>query len=212
MKLNLGCAGKRNKLQADAGIKVISEQLEAAKNNIIAFTDGSSLGNPGPTGCGAVIQLNESHSTPIKLAKAIHKNSNNFEGELQAIEMATDLIRKKMHKKNITIFSDCQSAIQSVASAKVQENYHQIVSNIHTNMRQIQTSNNVPINLNWVPGHCNTKQNEEADHHAKTGATLAKKINKSKDVTINEAKFHNRALSILIWNDRGQLTATNTSH
>lgn len=49
-------------------------------NEILIFTDGSALCNPGPTGAGAVIFLGGYHSTPILLKKSVSPMSNNFTG------------------------------------------------------------------------------------------------------------------------------------
>ena len=208
LDLKIGRAGSRTQEQVNAGRIVIEYQLDAAKDSTIAFTDGSALGNPGPTGSGAVIHMRGLQSTPIKLAKAVHSNSNSFEGELHAIEMATKLISEKPStNRPIHIFSDCQSAIQAVVSPVIQNNYHLVISKIHNNIKQIQTANSNTININWVPGHCNINQNEEADRLAKTGANLAGKVNKQKVITINEAKAHNKSLSSTIWKDRRSSTS-----
>ena len=55
------------------------------ETDICMFTDGSSLGNPGPTGAGACIYPQGLNSTAICLKQAVHPNSNNFVGEIQGI-------------------------------------------------------------------------------------------------------------------------------
>ncbi|KAI8519284.1 hypothetical protein Bbelb_025410 [Branchiostoma belcheri] len=49
--------------------------------DILRFTDGSALGNPGPTGCGAAVYLNGIESTPICLKKAVASSGNNYLGK-----------------------------------------------------------------------------------------------------------------------------------
>ena len=39
------------------------------ERNVLVFTDGSALGNPGPTGAGAVVYLNGYQSVPVLLKK-----------------------------------------------------------------------------------------------------------------------------------------------
>ena len=48
----------------------IREKLKQIKEDeITIFTDGSALGNPGPTGAGAVIYMNGYHTSPILLKR-----------------------------------------------------------------------------------------------------------------------------------------------
>ena len=46
------------------------------------FTDGSALGNPGPTGAGVVIKNNGPESAEIKIAHAVTKMDTSYQGEL----------------------------------------------------------------------------------------------------------------------------------
>ena len=42
------------------------------------FTDGSALGNPGPTGSGVAIKKNGPKSTEIKIAHAVTKMGTSY--------------------------------------------------------------------------------------------------------------------------------------
>ena len=51
-------------------VENIREKLKQIKEDeIMIFTDGSALGNPGPTGAGAVIYMNGYHTSPILLKR-----------------------------------------------------------------------------------------------------------------------------------------------
>ena len=56
--------------------------------DVLVFTDGSALGNPGPTGAGTVVYLNGYQSMPILLKKSVSPMSNNYTGELVDIQIA----------------------------------------------------------------------------------------------------------------------------
>ena len=56
--------------------------------DVLVFTDGSALGNPGPTGAGAVVYLKRYQSMPIPLKKSVSPMSNNYTGELVDIQIA----------------------------------------------------------------------------------------------------------------------------
>jgi len=86
--------------------------------DVICFTDGSTLGNPGPTGSGAAIYLKGLDSIPICLKKSVSSEGNNYIGELHGLLLAAELIKKsKIHGKNIFILCDCKSAIEAVSHA-----------------------------------------------------------------------------------------------
>ena len=68
----------------------ILKQIE--ENEAVIFTDGSALGNPGPTGAGAVVYLNGYQSSPILLKKGVSPLSNNYTGELVGIQIALEFM------------------------------------------------------------------------------------------------------------------------
>ena len=104
----------------------ISSILDGGTNKtMIVFTDGSAQSNPGPTGSGVIIKKQGRNSTPIKIAKAVKYMGSSYEGELEAIKIATEYARDNISPSNdsLHIFSDCQSAISAVTSQN-RENYH----------------------------------------------------------------------------------------
>ena len=54
--------------QVDNVLEIL-RQIE--ENEVVIFTDGSALGNPGPSGAGAVVYLNLYQSSPILLKKVL---------------------------------------------------------------------------------------------------------------------------------------------
>ena len=85
---------------------------------MIFFTDRSAQSNPGPTGSGVIIKKQGQNSTPIKIAKAVKYMGSSYEGELEAVQIATEYARDNISPSNdsLHIFSDCQSAISAVTS------------------------------------------------------------------------------------------------
>ena len=75
----------------EENIKVVLENL--GNDCVAAFTDGSALGNPGPTGAGAVIYLQGLLDNPVCLKKSICSNWNNYIGEIVGIEMALSFLQ-----------------------------------------------------------------------------------------------------------------------
>ena len=71
---------KNTKTDQVENIREILGQID--ENELVAFTDGSALGNLGPTGAGAVVYLKGYHSSPVLLRKGVSPLSNNYTGEL----------------------------------------------------------------------------------------------------------------------------------
>ena len=58
------------------------------ERDVLVFTDGSALGNLGPTGAGAVVYLNGyDQSVPVLLKKSVSPMSTNYTGELVGIQI-----------------------------------------------------------------------------------------------------------------------------
>ena len=203
MDANIGNANTRNKDQAEEGRFLVLNQLQHADNkSIIAYTDGSSLDNPGPTGSGAVILTEGPSSTPIKLAKAIDKRSNNMHGEIAAIDMAIEYATAHItpQHKDLFLVSDCRGAIQTITSLKPAHNYSTLINKIRSNLSIISKSG-MAIKFIWTPAHANIQHNETADQLAKTAAKHAKNTSASRHtITLQEARILNRKITIDNWN------------
>ena len=65
---------KANTINIEDYIKYI----KALSNEMMIFTDGSALGNPGPTGSGVAIKKNGPKSTEIKTAHAVTKMGTSY--------------------------------------------------------------------------------------------------------------------------------------
>lgn len=145
-------------------------------NEILIFTDGSALGNPGPTGAGAVIYLGGYHSTPIMLKQSVSPMSNNFTGELVGIQLAleflTELDHSDIQDRTIHFFTDCQPAILTAFDNKIPTTKIEIVTKIKECIAQLNVKRNT-INVHWVPGHKDIQGNELADKQAKEAASEA---------------------------------------
>ena len=96
---------------------------QITQEEIVIFTDGSALGNPGPTGAGAVVYLNGYQSVPVLLKKGVSPMSTNFTGDLvgiqKALEFISDLNGSREKDRTIHNFTDCQAAIISAFNSQV---------------------------------------------------------------------------------------------
>ena len=141
--------------------------------DVLVFTDGSALGNPGPTGAGAVVYLDGYQSVPVLLKKSVSPMSNNYTGELVGIQIALEFLSEIDHSdlvdRSIHLFTDCQPAIITAFDKKTPTSKIEIVTKIKECCSHLYFKGN-SINVHWVPGHQEIRGNELADKQAKEAA------------------------------------------
>src|SRR5579863_9099170 len=81
-----------------------NSRKESVMSDLVAYVDGGSLGNPGPSGIGVIIDGCE--SGPIRIAKWIGHQDNNvaeYVALMEALQCAVSLKAKALH-----VFSDSE--------------------------------------------------------------------------------------------------------
>jgi ribonuclease HI len=82
-------------------------------SSLVAYVDGGSLGNPGPSGVGVVIGGGE--RIPIRIAKWIGYQDNNvaeYVALLEALQCALSLKANRLH-----VYSDSQVVVKQMTGA-----------------------------------------------------------------------------------------------
>jgi ribonuclease HI len=83
---------------------------EDRMSDLVAYVDGGSLGNPGPSGIGVV--LNDSEGPKIRIAKWIGRQDNNvaeYVALLEALQTALTLKARKLH-----VYSDSEVVVRQM--------------------------------------------------------------------------------------------------
>ena len=127
------------KLNKDHQMENVIEILNRCSNNeILIFTDGSTIGNPGPTGAKAVIYLNGYMCSPILLKQGVAKISNNYTGELVGIEIGLNFVDdlQDITNRKIIIFTDCQAAITTAFACEIPTRNIEIILNIKLKLKK----------------------------------------------------------------------------
>ena len=79
-------------------------------SDFVAYIDGGSLGNPGPSGVGVV--LSGGTEGPIRIAKWIGRQDNNvaeYVALMEALQCALSLKAKRLH-----VYSDSQVVVKQM--------------------------------------------------------------------------------------------------
>ena len=110
-----GSSNSRTTLQAKAALIAAQSYLAGTEGDIVAFTDGLALKNPGPCGAGTAIFWKGTCGQPTLYKKSVSAWSSSYNGELQAIDLALQQILRKtppLKGNKVHIITDCQSAVK----------------------------------------------------------------------------------------------------
>lgn len=150
-------------------------------NEVLIYSDGSSLGNPGPGGYGVIMKWKDQE---LKLSQGFRKTTNN------RMELLGPIIALKKLKKseNVIITTDSRYVIDGIekgwAKKWQQNNWMRDKKNEALNsdlwkMLIELCDYHLKVNFLWVKGHRGHVENEECDLLAKNAAS-------SNDLIIDE--------------------------
>ncbi len=146
-----------------AGKLVLEEIAGLPADTIIAYTDGSSFGNPGPAGAGAYIVHPTKGTTNLYMP--LGASTNNV-GELWAIGMVLRIAdEEKWDHRKLFIVSDSKYAIGVLTKKHKAKKNLAIIAHVKYHLGRGELHGMV-----YAPSHLGIEGNEIADRLAKTGA------------------------------------------
>ena len=98
---------------------------------------------------------------------AIRKHSTNFKAEAEALKKAATEISNNLPgaKPNVVIFTNALSVL-----SKLQNPRQKDLNEVETVLVDLAAQTN--LTLRWIPAHCGTQGNEQADRFAREGGKL----------------------------------------
>ena len=179
-----GSASSRSAAQkalalADAQAFVSSIPSGAA----IVYTDGSSLGNPGPAGAGALVVSPSCpgpavfHRLHCPLCTLGEARSNNF-AELWAIGMAISFLLDAWPARSrptVYFLSDSKFITDLLNRTSFSVEFEGLVTQVLT-LKDAYSAHHLAILFCWVPGHAGLAGNEAADAMANEGSGTARTL------------------------------------
>lgn len=139
-------------------------------NQIIEiFTDGSSLGNPGPGGYGIVMK----YGAKQKQFSEGYQLTTNNRMELMAVIQALKMLNDVAKEKEVIIYSDSKYVIHAVEKkwvfGWVKKNFKD-KANADLWRMFLKEYSKYNIKFHWVKGHSGHTENEICDKLAKKAA------------------------------------------
>lgn len=127
---------------------------------ISIFTDGSSLGNPGPGGYGVVL-LAERHRK--ELSQGYRLTTNN---RMELMAVIAGLEALKIPQSTVTVYSDSQYVVNSLVKNWVfdwEKNNFKNKKNADLWKRFLKAYRCHTVNFVWLKGHDGNRENERCD-------------------------------------------------
>ncbi len=145
------------------------------KNEIIIYTDGCSLGNPGPGGWAAVLIT---HNRRKEIYGGYAHTTNN-RMEILAVIKALELINSNLNYE-ITVYTDSQLITDTInkkwiytwrAKGWRRSNKTEVL-NVDLWERLFPLITKYDVKFQWVKGHSGIPENERCDVLSKLAATM----------------------------------------
>ena len=132
---------------------------------VYLYTDGSSLGNPGPGGYGLRLEW-EGMSYVKEFSQGFVRTTNN-RMELMAVIVGLELLKKQ--PLEVVVYSDSKYVIDSVEKKWVfgwEKKGFKDKKNPDLWMRFLKIYRQHQVDFKWIKGHNNHPQNERCDELA----------------------------------------------
>jgi ribonuclease HI len=132
-----------------------NSRKESLMSELVAYVDGGSLGNPGPSGIGVVIDGCE--SGPIRIAKWIGHQDNNvaeYVALLEALQCALTLKAKALH-----VYSDSEVVVRQMRGEYICRSSR--LYSLHWTCRKLARA--LSFSISHVPREDNAEANQLAN-------------------------------------------------
>jgi ribonuclease HI len=156
-----GSAGTRTAAQAAMAADAARALIGSLDGWILAFTDGSCRGNPGPAGSGVAIRFPSGGG--IDASRSLGRATNNV-AELTAIQTALELLDDADPGARIAVFTDSAYAHGVLVEGWKAKANQELIADIKERLAGFEN-----LELYWIAGHVGTEGNERADALANEG-------------------------------------------
>lgn len=149
-----------------------------SSKTVYLYTDGSSLGNPGPGGYGIILEW-AGMSYSKEFSNGYTRTTNN-RMELLAVIVGLELLKKEAMQ--VVVYTDSKYVVDAVEKKWVfgwNKNHFKGKKNADLWSRFLQVYQKHEVHFQWIKGHNKHLQNERCD---KLAVQAAKSKNKLPDL------------------------------
>lgn len=160
--------------KAEQNVTAPKSRFAAASGSseIVVYTDGSAIGNPGPGGYGGVIQID---GETVELSQGYRHTTNN---RMEMLAVITVLEALDGQERPIKIFSDSQYTINGIVKGWAKgwrakgwkKGDGKPALNPDLWGRLLELVEKMDVSFQWVRGHAGDPGNERADVLANSAA------------------------------------------
>jgi ribonuclease HI len=139
-------------------------------SDLVAYVDGGSHGNPGPSGIGIVIH--DSHGGKLNIAKWIGHHDNNvaeYVALMEALQIAL-----AMKAKALCVYSDSEVVVRQMTGEYICRSAR--LYSLNWTCRKLARS--LEFSIFRIPRESNTEANHLANHAARQNPKRRKKSRK----------------------------------
>lgn len=140
----------------------------SSEKKLIIYTDGSSRGNPGPGGYGAILMFGNHRK---ELSGGYRKTTNNRMELLAVIKSLQSLTKKNIE---LTVYTDSRYVADSIMKGWlktwIDTNFKGGKKNKDLWLQYHALARNYRISIQWVKGHADNPYNNRCDILATTAA------------------------------------------
>lgn len=151
-----------------------SANISSNAGSVVIYTDGASLGNPGPGGYGAVIMDGDNRT---ELCDGFRKTTNNrmeYLGAVMALKALGD------NRRSVELYTDSRLLVDTMTKGWVQgwqkrgwkKSDNTPVLNVDLIKELLVLTAKHNVKFNWVKGHAGIPENERCDVLSKDGAAI----------------------------------------
>ncbi len=137
-------------------------------STIVLYTDGSSRGNPGPGGYGAVLMYGHHHK---ELSQGFRLTTNN---RMELLAVIAGLKAIKKNELPITVYSDSQYVVNAVEkgwlNTWIKTDFKGGKKNKDLWKHYFELSKKFTVKFIWVKGHADNPHNNRCDELATNAA------------------------------------------
>ena len=133
--------------------------------SINIYTDGSSLGNPGPGGYGIILQWKKKNYIK-EYSKGFVFTTNN---RMELLAVVVALEKLKIKRANVEVYTDSKYIVDSVELKRIfkwKNNNFKKIKNPDLWIRFLSVYKKHKVSFFWVKGHNNNLLNERCDYLA----------------------------------------------